>query len=180
MASIVPIALQAISLAQTATTIAGVFNNNDKRSDNLALQQLQQKQLLQQTQSAQDAALSRQDILANAELAEEKRRSTLKRAIARQRARFGGNGVASGDGSSEAVLLGFFEESDAEKKLREQLDNLRLQSLDQNLLQQQRINTLTRTQTAERNKLERASNTLSDVGTTLSGVGKIVGLLDKD
>lgn len=167
MASIVPIALQAISLAQTATTIAGVFDNSDERSNNLALQQLQQQQSLQQTQSAQDAALSKQEVLANAELTEEKRRTALKRAIARQRAQFGGSGVIGGDGSSEAVLLGLFEESDVERKSREQLDNLRLQSLDQSLLQQQSVNTLTRTQTAERNKLTNSSNTLSDISSIL-------------
>lgn len=167
MASIVPIALQAISLAQTAVTIAQVFDDSDERSDDLALQQLQQQQRLQQAQSAQDAALSKQQIEESAAAAETTRRVALKRAIARQRAEFGGNGVASGDGSSEAVLLGLFEESDAERKSREQIDNLKLQALDQNLLQQKRVNTLTRTQTAERNKLKSSSNTLDDVGKIL-------------
>jgi len=167
MASVIPVATQAISLFQTVATIAKVFDDSDVQRDDQALRQLEQQQKLQQQQSAQDAAIQKEQIATNAKLAEDKRRVALKRAVARQRAQFGGRGVASGDGSSEAVLLGLFEESDAERESRERLDKLRTQVIDQNLAQQSRVNTLQRTQIAARNSLSNQSNTLDDISTIL-------------
>ena len=167
MASVIPVATQAISLFQTAATIAKVFDDSDVQRDDQALRQLEQQQKLQETQAAQDAAISKQEIAEKAQAAEKVRRDALKRAVARQRAQFGGRGIASGDGSSEAVLLGLFEESEAERVSRERLDQLKVQAIDQNLAQQSRVNTLQRTQTAARNSLSNQSNTLDDISTIL-------------
>lgn len=167
MGSIAPIAAEAISLFQTATTIAKVFDDSGKKNDALALQQLQQQQKLQERQAAQDAALSKKEIQEKAQAAEAERRNALKRAMARQRVQFGGNGIANGDGSSEAVLLGMFEESDEERVSREKLDKLKIEAINQNLLQQKRVNTLERTQTAARNKLINKSSNLNDLNRIL-------------
>ncbi len=168
MASIIPVATQALALFETVNTVANVFDNSKERSQQQALQQLQQQQGLQQQQSAEDAALNRQEIQVQAERAETERRNALKRAVARQRAQFGASGVGSSGGSSEAVLLDLFEESDEERISREQLDQLRNQSIDQNLLQQNSVNTLRRTQLAERQRLLNNSSTLDDVSKLLS------------
>ena len=80
-----------------------------------ALEQLQKRQALQQQQLAQDAALERERIALNTAQSEEERKAALRRAVARQRANFGAQGVGSGAGSSQEVLLGLFEESDEEK-----------------------------------------------------------------
>ncbi len=168
MASIVPVALQALTLFETASSIANVFDNSEQRKQDQSLQQLQQQQSLQQQQAAQNAALSKQEIQAKAVEVEKERRNALKRAVARQRAKFGSSGVANGDGSSEAVLLGLFDESDEKRQSREKLDQLRNQSLEQNLLQQKSVNTLKRTQLAEQQKLSNSSSTLDDVSALLS------------
>lgn len=161
MGSLVPVAFQAIQAFQTISTVANVvgrgfdvFDDSGERSDKLALQQLQQQQNIQQRQATNAANLDRQEIAAKTAEAEKKRRDALKRAVARQRAKFGSSGVSSGDGSSEAVLLGLFEESDEQRQSRERLDNIRLQSIDQGLSNQSRVNTLKRTQLAERQKLK--------------------------
>ena len=167
MAEIVPIATQAISLFQTVNTIAQVFNDGDGQRDDLALQQLEQQQKLQEAQALQNAETDRAEIAVAAQAAEDERRLALKRAVARQRAAFGGQGIASGDGSSEAVLLGLFEESEDEKQSRERLDKLRLQAIDQGLAQTISANTLTRTQTAEKNKLTQSNDIFDDVSTIL-------------
>jgi hypothetical protein len=169
MASFVPIAFQVLTAFQTAS---GVFNavsggGQRDRQNELALRQLQQQQSQQQQIAAQNAAFDRQEIVLQAEKAEKERRAALKRAVARQRASFGGAGVSSGGGSSEAVLLGLFQESEEEKLNREKLDGLRLQTLDQNLSSQSRVNTLKRTQLAERQKINDTTSTIDTIGDVL-------------
>lgn len=170
MAQLVPVALQAISAFQAVSSVANVvgggldvFDSGSEKSSRQAVEQLQQQQKLQQRQSANKAVLDKQEIAAKATEVEAQRRDSLKRAVARQRAQFGGRGVSSGDGSSEAVLLGLFEESDGLRKSRERLDNIRLQVIDQGLVNQKRVNTLERTQLAERKKLKNSSSTLETV-----------------
>lgn len=170
MAQLVPVALQAISAFQTVSSVANivgdgldVFDNSKEKARQQSLEQLQQQQKIQQRQAVNKAALDKQEIAVKAAEVEAKRRDALKRAVARQRAQFGSSGVSAGDGSSEAVLLGLFEESDALRKSRERLDNIRLQSIDQKLGNQKRVNTLQRTQLAERNKLKNSSSTLDTV-----------------
>ena len=157
MASLVPILTSTI-LSQGVGLIAGELSG--RRSSNnqdAALQQLRAQQSLQEQQAAADATLSRQKIALDAGNTEEERKKALRRAVSRQRANFGAQGISSGGGSSQAVLLGLFEESEAEKKKREQLDALRLTSIDQDLGQQKSLNVLQRTQLQEKQKITQLS-----------------------
>lgn len=135
-------------------TLAGVSNRQQEKEDRLALDQLKRQQNLQQQQLEERTALERRQIALNARLTEEQRQSALRRAVARQRANFGSQGVGSASGSSEAVLLGLFDESDEERIRREELDALRVSALDQNVSQNRALNILQRTQLSERQKLQ--------------------------
>lgn len=136
-------------------TLAGINDRQQEKEDRLALDQLRRQQNLQQQQLAERAALERRNIAVNTQEEEEKRQQALRRAVARQRASFGSQGVGSASGSSQAVLLGLFDESDEERTRREELDNLRLAALDQDASQTRALNVLQRTQLAERQKLAR-------------------------
>lgn len=122
---------------------------------NQALIQLQQRQALDQEQQAQASALEKQKIALDAQTAEAQRQSALRRAVARQRASFGGSGITSSGGSADAVLLGLFDESEDELRQREALDNLRSSALDLETAQAKSVNVLQATQLSERNKLQR-------------------------
>ena len=156
MASLVPILTSTI-LSQGAGFIASELSGRrSSSSQDAALQQLRAQQSLQEQQAAA-AALNRQKIALDAGNAEEERKKALRRAVSRQRANFGAQGISSGGGSAQAVLLGLFEESDAEKQKREQLDALRLTSIDQELGQQKSLNVLQRTQLQEKQKINQLS-----------------------
>lgn len=122
----------------------------------LALRQLQAQQGLAAANAKGAADLNKQKLAADAQSAESNRRNALRRAISRQTAQFGAQGLSPGDGSGEAVLLGLFEESDMEKETRDKIDNLRAKAIDQSLEEQSRINVLQRTQLQERQNLQRA------------------------
>ncbi|MBK6896952.1 MAG: transporter [Alphaproteobacteria bacterium] len=136
-------------------TLAGAGNRQQEKEDRLALDQLKRQQTLQQRQLEEKAALERQQIALNAKLTEDQRQTALRRAVARQRANFGAQGVGSATGSSQAVLLGLFDESDDERQRREELDALRVTALDQNVSQNRALNILQRTQLSERQKIQR-------------------------
>lgn len=136
-------------------TLAGVGDNRARKQQKQALEQLRRKQDLQQRQLAEKAALEREKIALNARLSEEQRKRALRRAVARKRASFAAQGVGSDSGSSRAVLLGMFDESDTERKKRESIDKIRLSALDQKLSQNNSINILQRTQLAQRQRLQR-------------------------
>jgi len=102
----------------------------------------------------QQLAMSERIRAADARFAESERLQTLRRAVARQRARFGAQGVGNDGGSSEAVLLGLFEESEQEKFKREQLDNLRDQAGRLDVEGRHSLNLLELTSQAERRNLE--------------------------
>ena len=128
-----------------------------RRQQQNAMDQLQHLQDEELRKAQENAALEKQKIFANAETAETKRQAALKRAVARQRARYGGSGIeANSSGSAQALLLGMFDESEDEKRQRETLDNLRFNALDQDIEQRQRMNVLQRTQLAEKQKIERS------------------------
>jgi hypothetical protein len=138
----------------TSTLISqGVGMALSQSNNNQAVEQLQAKQDLQERSAAENAALEKQRIALSAEQNEEKRKTALKRAVARQRANFAGQGVGTGSGSSQAVLLGMFEESEDEKRDREALDTMRLNAIDQDLSQNRALNVLQRTQLEEKNKV---------------------------
>lgn len=120
-----------------------------------ALAQLQERQATQQNQQAQNTALEKERLAVQAQQENDKRRAALRRAVARQKAQFGSSGVGSGAGSSQAVLLGLFDETEDELQKREQLDNLRTRALDMEGTQARSLNVLQATQLAERNRLSR-------------------------
>lgn len=119
-----------------------------------ALEQLKAQQRLAQQQAQNDADLQAQKISADAATEEARRKQALKRAVAKQKTLFAAQGLTGG-GSADAVLLGLFEESEAERKEREQIDALKKQALTQNLEQQKQKDLLSTTQRAERSNLER-------------------------
>ncbi len=138
--------------------IKNEISRQSNRADrNQALEQLQEKQRLQMRQAQENADLAREKIALDAKNAEEARKKALRRAVARKRASFGAQGIGSGAGSSQAVLLGMFEESDAEKAKREGLDKLRFKSIESDLSQRKSLNVLQREQLAEKQKLGRVS-----------------------
>lgn len=127
-----------------------------RAQQDLAMKQLQAQQGLAEKGAADQAALERQKIALDAVSAEDSRRAALRRAVARQRAAFGAQGLSGDDGSGEALLLGMFGESEQDKMDRERMDSLRNQAIDQDLADRQRINVLQRTQLRERQNMERA------------------------
>lgn len=170
MAALAPVAFQALTALQTIGMVAqivdrgsNVFSNKSEKSSALALTQLQQQQQLEARAAIERTALEKQEIAAKAAEADLQRRNALKRAVARQRAKFGGSGISSGDGSSEAVLLGLFEETENEKAVSQRLDNIKLQALDQNIANINRVNTLKHTQLAEKERLKNSSSTLDTI-----------------
>ncbi len=155
--SILPTLMSAVSTVQTiAGTLNDVQNLSDgtTEQDKLALKQLQAKQNLQQQQLTAQNTLEKERIVLANQTAEEDRISALRRAVARQRASFGSSGVGSVGGSSEAVLLGLFEESDTEREQRESLDNLRVRAIDQDAAQNNSLNLLQATQLVEKQNLK--------------------------
>ena len=150
MGALVPVLTSAL-VTQGVGLAVNEFSR--RQSQDQALEQLQERQALQQQQQAQDAALQKQQIALSAAQNEDERKAALKRAVARQRASFGSQGVGSGAGSSQAVLLGMFEETEDELSRREELDNLRLNTVDLNVSQSNALNVLQRTQLQERNNL---------------------------
>ena len=85
----------------------------------------------------------------------------MRRVIARQRAQFGASGISASGGSSEAVLLGLYNESEEEAAQREEIDNLKKAALDEDLAQTKSLNLLQRNQLEER---QRATSALSVFG----------------
>lgn len=121
----------------------------------MAMQELQQRQAMDMQGASERAALDRQSVMAEALNEDESRRASLRRAVSRQRASFGAQGIGSASGSSEAVLLGMFEESDQDRVQRERIDGLRMAAIDQSLASRHSLNMLERAQMQERHKLER-------------------------
>lgn len=166
----------AASAARVATNIAGAAGSggsNTAAQQDLAMRQLQQLQDEGYRRASEEAAQDRAKIAADAENAEATRRAALKRAVARQRALYGSSGIDTNtSGSAQAVLLGLFDESEAEKTEREKLDTLRYGAIEQDLSAQQRLNILQRTQLAEKQRLQQS---ISGGGSTL--FGRIFGSL---
>lgn len=157
MTSILPGLTSAISTAtRFANTInAGGGNKELRRQQELALQQLNQRNAFEDEQAQKKRDRDLMMLQAESSDAERRRTAALKRTVARQRAVFGGSGVdPEGGGSAEAVLLGLFEESDAERQAREQLDQLRRATIDDNLEGLRTRNLLESSQLAARQQLQ--------------------------
>lgn len=127
-----------------------------RAQQDLAMKQLREQQKLSEAQAAEDAAREREKIAADTAAAEDTRRAALRRVVASQRAKFGAQGLAPESGSADAVLLGLFEESDAERARREELDTLRRAAIDSDLTGQRSVNLLQSAQLAQRQSLERS------------------------
>lgn len=173
MGSIVPAITQTVGLINTVNSAfnavgnlrSNVSDSSDSAAEaarrqmiaeqNQALLQLQHQQALSEQQRAESTALEKQKIALEAAQSEEQRQAALRRAVARQKASFGGSGVSATGGSADAVLLGLFDESADELKQREALDSLRTTALDLDTAQTKSVNVLQATQLAERNKLQR-------------------------
>lgn len=156
MGAVVPLITSTLVSQGVSFAMSELSRQKSKSGQEQALQQLKARQQLDEQHRAQDAELQRQRIALDAKEAAEERKKALKRAVARQRANFGSQGVGSSIGSSQAVLLGLFDETDAERAHRESLDNLRLTAIDQDLAQNKSLNVLQRTQLSERRKLDSA------------------------
>lgn len=185
MGTMIPIATQALSAVKTIGTVASLanqgmnlFGNSATQNSQQALAHLQQQQKLNQQNLIAENNLRKQEILLDAGEAERIRRQSLKRAVAKRKAEFGSSGIAIGDGSSEAVLLGLFQDSEAERLKNAQADQLRFQTLDQSVTNKKRLNTLTRTQEAEKAKLTNASNPFEQVRAASGILSGAAGLFD--
>ncbi len=121
-----------------------VDRKNQKANNDLALKQAQANAAIQKEQNRLSAFQQEQD-----------RKKALKNAMARQRAEFGGAGIGSAEGSSEAVLLGLFNESDEQRALRERITNLRNAALDLTPAQIQQRNLLQQTQSRTQDTINR-------------------------
>ncbi|MGH1398521.1 MAG: hypothetical protein ACRBCT_04830 [Alphaproteobacteria bacterium] len=141
----------ATNLIGTAAGFADTAIQNEQSQ-----RQLEAQHRLQEQQIAADNALQKAQIdLASAQ-SEIDRKSALKRAVARQNALTGASGIVSGDGSSEAVILGLYNESEEEAAQREELDTLKKASLNQTLSQRQSLNLLQRNQLNENSRTRSA------------------------
>lgn len=148
---------QGVSLVSGALK-SEVSSRDAQRSQELALRQFQETQKLQAGHLAAQNALERDKLNAQSRQAETERLNALKRAMARQRANFGAQGVGTGAGSSQAVLLGMFDESADELRAREEMDALKNRALDLGVSQNESLSLLQRTQLQERQKIDRLSS----------------------
>lgn len=155
MGSVVPLLTATLSVAQG---VASTSRNST------SLENLKAQQDLQERQAATNAALQKEQIALSTAQDDKDRKAALKRAVARQRASFGSAGVGSAAGSSQAVLLGLFEESEDEQRKREALDALKLKSIDQDLEQTRALNVLQRAQLEEKNNLNNVSTGIGVFG----------------
>ncbi len=163
--SVAATAIQALGAVNTVLNAVDTYKGNSGQqtyNQTKALNDLQYKQALE------NAALKKEELRLNAEKTESERRAALRRAVAKQRAAYGADGISPNDGSAQAVLLGYFNESDLERQQREALDNLKKASIDQNVSDQARINTLQLTQIREKNRLKGLTSAYS-LGNTLLG-----------
>ena len=145
---------RAVSLGRQ---FSGQDRRDNQRAQTQALEQLAAQQRLEQQQAAQDVALERQKLAVQAADDERQRQDSLKRAVSRRRASLGAQGVSPDDGSGQAVLLGLFAESEAERQTRAELDSLRATALSQELSNRQARDLLRLTQLEEKNRLKRLS-----------------------
>jgi hypothetical protein len=121
-----------------------------------AQSQLQAQQKLNEQMAQEQADLQKQQMAVEAEAAEKRRVAALRRAVARQKTLFSAQGLSAYDsGSSEAVLLGLYDDSATEGDQQKQLTGLRNAALDQSLKQQKQKNILEASQLAERNRFSR-------------------------
>lgn len=166
MAGFTSFASTAMQVLGAANTALGAVNSFQNNSGNQAYKQAKELQDIQMRTAQERAAYEKEQIRISSQQAEQERLSALRRAVAKQRAIYGSEGISSGDGSARAVLLGMFDESDEDRAQREALDTLKTSAIESNLSQQKRLSTLQLTQLKEKNKLNRYTagfNSLSSI-----------------
>lgn len=166
LTSLAATAVQALTAANALVGVADRYRNSGQRDYDYAKAQSE----LSLRNTREQAALEREQLRLSSEQSETNRRAALRRAMARQRAQFGASGTGSGGGSSQAVLLGMFDESERELQQRLALDFLKTAAINQGVSQQQRINTLQLTQLKDRNRLKNIGSTLQsaqDLGSVI-------------
>lgn len=143
------------TFANSVDTLSGGSRRDISRQQNLAMQNLQQSQVLALQQAQQKAEQDRTNVATQSQQDEARRRKALKRSIAKQNARVGASGLSK-MGSNEAVLLGLVNDDDDDRQNAKQLDQLRYNAIDNNLINLQQNNILQQSQLADRQRLDRA------------------------
>lgn len=170
MGGMTSFATSAVQLLGAANSVIGLADSLRGVSGRDEYKAIERQNAVIMQNAREQAVLEKQQIQLSAAQAETERRSALRRAMARQKAQFGASGVSSDGGSSQAVLLGLFDESEEERAQRVALDTLKTASVNQGVSQQQRINTLQLTQLRERDRLSavsRALGSMKDVGSII-------------
>jgi hypothetical protein len=126
--------------------------------DTVDRKKVEQNNALALQQAQAQAALQKQGNALQALQDETARKSLLARTIARQRAEYGGDGLSSGDGSASVVVQGLFDESDEQRKLREQSTALKDSAIDLTLSGKSQTNLLQQAQLQQQQAINRITD----------------------
>ncbi len=152
LTSLASTAMSALSLANTAL---GAVNSYKKNSGQQDYEEARQKVALDNAALQREAALKKETYRIEQEANEQDRRNKIRKLMAEQRARYGSQGIGSGDGSSQARLYGLLNMSEDEQKREDEAYTIRNKIIDQGVGYDQSVNTLQLTQLKERNKMNR-------------------------
>ena len=128
------------NMLPTAISLANSVQNARRQTQ--SYRQAEQDYAQKQQDLSAELAAQQQQIKIDADADSTSRRDALRRAMARQKAQFGGQGIDSSDGSAEAILLGLTQQSEAEQDQQDKLNQLRSQALQNNAATQSRKNLL--------------------------------------
>ena len=147
------------SLANNVNALSGNLQHEQEKAlaaqQDLALSQLKTQQAAALKAQTASVALQQQQLSAQAKAASDAQTLTLQRAVARQRAAFGADGVSSGDGSGQAVLLGLYDDAATQAGDDDAVTNLKAAALDRGLADSQASNVLELTQLQQKQNLAR-------------------------
>lgn len=141
-----------LQIGSALGTVAGIVQpyqavSQKNREADLKLQQLQQSVAQQKKQN-----------LLTLEQNDAERRAKLRSLLSQQRASFGGRGLDTTSGSSEAVIQGMLDDSDQERAASESKVLAANKELDQQVSQQKRLNLLQKEQLRQKTILSSISN----------------------
>ena len=142
------------AIDSTLNTLGALGGKQQQDQQNLALQQLKDRQALELKIQKRQAQADKEKIYANAQSAEQERLKALKRAVASRKAKYGAQGISTNNGSAEAVLLGLFEETEDDANAAQRLDAIKLGAIDQELKNQKALNLLQVSQLKQQYDLE--------------------------
>lgn len=150
---------QTLGAIQTISSVVDTVTDREgdlmKAQQNQAMRNLQAQQNQSLSEAQNRAKIDRERLQLEQEQSEKRRQDALRRTVARQNARRGAGGVSAG-GSNEAVLLGLVNDNQDDQGYADALDQIRYNTIDQNVSTLQSRNILERSQLAERQRLERA------------------------